>query len=50
MWSEVSETLLDRLRSDANVRAELGALESDVTAGKVSPAAGARRLLDRFSA
>jgi GTPase len=50
MWSEVSETLLDRLRSDAHVRAELGALESDVIAGKISPAAAARRLLDRFSA
>jgi LAO/AO transport system kinase len=50
MWSEVSETLLDRLRSDPRVRAELGALESDVIAGKVSPAAAARRLLARFSA
>jgi LAO/AO transport system kinase len=50
MWSEVSETLLERLRSDSSVRAELGALEADVIAGKISPAAAARRLLDRFSA
>jgi LAO/AO transport system kinase len=49
MWSEVSETLLDRLRSDARVRAELGALEADVVAGRIAPAAAARRLLDQFS-
>jgi LAO/AO transport system kinase len=49
MWSEVSETLLDRLRSDARVRTELTTLESEVVAGKISPAAAAGRLLDRFS-
>jgi LAO/AO transport system kinase len=48
MWSEVSETLLDRLRSDSHVRAELGAMEADVVAGRISPTAAARRLLDRF--
>jgi len=50
LWSEVSETLLERLRSDARVRAELGDLESDVVAGRISPTAAARRLLERFSA
>jgi LAO/AO transport system kinase len=49
MWSEVSETLVERLRSDARVRREVGALEADVVAGKVSPTAAARRLLDDFS-
>jgi LAO/AO transport system kinase len=50
MWSEVNETLLDRLRSDAQVRDELGPLEADVVAGTISPTAAARRLLDRFRA
>ncbi len=49
MWSEVSETLLDRLRSDARVRADLDALEADVVGGRTSPAAAARLLLERFS-
>jgi GTPase len=49
MWSEVSETLLERLRADARVRAELDALETDVVAGRTSPTAAARLLLDRFS-
>jgi LAO/AO transport system kinase len=50
MWSEVSETLLERLRSDAWVRADLDTVEADVVAGRTSPTAAARRLLDRFSA
>jgi LAO/AO transport system kinase len=49
MWSEVSETLLDRLRADDRVHADLGELEADVVAGRVSPTAAARLLLDRFS-
>jgi len=49
MWSEVSETLLERLRADRQVRAELDALEADVVAGRTSPTAAARLLLDRFS-
>ncbi len=47
MWSEVSETLLERLRSDAHVRAEVDRLEADVVAGRTSPTAAARELLDR---
>jgi LAO/AO transport system kinase len=50
MWSEVSETLLERLRSDARVRADLDTLEADVVSGRTSPTAAARVLLDRFSA
>ena len=42
MWSEVSETLLERLRSDAHVRAEVDRLEADVVAGRTSPTAAAR--------
>ncbi|HEV7524356.1 MAG TPA: methylmalonyl Co-A mutase-associated GTPase MeaB [Acidimicrobiia bacterium] len=48
MWSEVSETLLERLRTDAQVRAGLDALEADVGAGRISPTAAARSLLERF--
>ena len=50
MWSEVSETLLERLRADARVRTDLDALEADVIAGRTSPTAAARLLLDRFCA
>jgi LAO/AO transport system kinase len=49
MWSEVSETLLERLRDDGRVRADLDVLEADVVAGRTSPTAAARLLLDRFS-
>ena len=46
MWSEVSDTLLEQFRADpASARAEVDALEADVTAGAVSPSAAARRLL-----
>ncbi|HUI47833.1 MAG TPA: methylmalonyl Co-A mutase-associated GTPase MeaB [Acidimicrobiia bacterium] len=48
MWSEISETLLERLRSDARIRSEVTALERDVAAGLMSPAAAARLLLGRF--
>jgi LAO/AO transport system kinase len=48
MWSEVTETLVERLRADAGVRAEVDALEADVGAGRVSAAAAARQLLRRF--
>jgi hypothetical protein len=45
MWSEVSDTLLEQFRADPRVATEVEALEADVTAGIVSPAAAARRLL-----
>jgi LAO/AO transport system kinase len=48
MWSEVTDTLLDELRADAAVRAEIEALEADVSAGRISPAAAARRVLGAF--
>jgi LAO/AO transport system kinase len=43
MWAEISDTLLDRVRQAP----ELEALERDVAAGRISPAAAARRLLER---
>ncbi|MDQ1435314.1 MAG: GTPase [Actinomycetota bacterium] len=50
MWSEVSETLLERLRADPRVRVDVDGLEADVVSGRTSPTAAARRLLERFSA
>jgi LAO/AO transport system kinase len=49
MWSEVSETLLERLRADPRVRADVHGLEADVVSGRTSPTAAARQLLERFS-
>jgi LAO/AO transport system kinase len=49
MWSEVSETLLERLRADPRVRADVNGLEADVVSGRTSPTAAARQLLERFS-
>jgi LAO/AO transport system kinase len=46
MWAEVTETLVDRLHADKRVRTEVDRLEADVRAGRMSPAAAARRLLD----
>ena len=45
MWSEVTETLVERVKCDPRVRAELDALEADVSSGRISAAAAARRLL-----
>ena len=48
MWSEVTETLLDELRSDTAVRARIDALEEDVRCGRISPAAAAGHVLAAF--
>ncbi len=48
MWSEVSDTLTERFRTDPAVRARLDGLERDVVAGKVSPSAAAHQLLEAF--
>jgi LAO/AO transport system kinase len=50
LWSEIGDTLLDRFRADAAVTALVDDIEADVTAGRTTPAAGARRLLDAFHA
>jgi LAO/AO transport system kinase len=47
MWAEVTETLVERMQHDARSRADVEGLEADVRAGRISPAAAARRLLDR---
>jgi LAO/AO transport system kinase len=49
MWSEVSETLLERLRADPRVRADVNGLEAEVVHGRTSPTAAARQLLERLS-
>ncbi|MGQ0823941.1 MAG: methylmalonyl Co-A mutase-associated GTPase MeaB [Actinomycetota bacterium] len=46
MWSEISDTLVDRFCTDATVRAAIVALEPEVASGRVSPSAAARRLLE----
>jgi LAO/AO transport system kinase len=49
LWSEVNDELGGRFRRHPAVRAQLGAVEAEVAAGSLSPAAAARRLLDAFS-
>jgi LAO/AO transport system kinase len=48
LWSEVGETLLAALRAHPEVVARIGSLEADVSEGRISPAAGARTLLEAF--
>ena len=50
MWSEVSESLMDALRSDERVAELADRLEAAVTAGELAPAAAARQVLDAFLA
>jgi LAO/AO transport system kinase len=48
MWSEISETVLAALRAHPDVRRQIADLEAAVAAGRTSPAAAARRLLQAF--
>jgi len=48
MWSEVSETVLARLRTHPDVAGQLAGLEAAVMEGRMTPAAAARRLLQAF--
>ena len=48
MWNEVGETLLAALRRHPDVRRLVGGLEREVEAGKTTPAAAARRMLEVF--
>jgi len=50
MWSEVTDTMLEEVRADPEVNARIASLEADVTAGRVSAAAAARRVLMAFRA
>jgi LAO/AO transport system kinase len=45
---ELADALLDRLHGDAATAAAVEALEAEVAAGRLAPAAAARRLVDRF--
>jgi LAO/AO transport system kinase len=49
MWSEVTDTLLDRLHRDRAVAALIAPLEREVEAGETSPAAAANRILRALS-
>ena len=48
MWNEVGETLLAELRKHPDVKRLVGGLEREVEAGKSTPAAAARRMLEAF--
>lgn len=48
MWSEVNDTLIERLRAHPGVRERLPELESAVDAGDISPTAAAHDVLERF--
>jgi len=48
MWNEVGETLLVELRKHSDVKKLVAGLEREVEAGKTTPAAAARRMLEAF--
>jgi len=48
LWDEVSATLTDALKADAEVNKRLPEIEQLVIDGTLTPAAGARRLVDTF--
>ena len=48
MWSEVSESLIASLQSDAKVRKQIPAMEAAVSEGEIPPTVAAARLLDIF--
>ena len=50
MWTELRERLEARLRADAAAGPRVADVEGDVAAGRLAPAAGARRLLELFLA
>jgi len=48
MWSEVNESLMERLRADGAARQAVTAMEDDVAAGKRSPTEAAQAILAAF--
>jgi LAO/AO transport system kinase len=48
MWNEVGETLLSELRKHPEIKRQMGALEREVEAGRLTPAVAARRMLEVF--
>ena len=49
LWSEISESLIDRLRADAQVAAVITEVEAAVVAGTLPASVAATRVLDQFS-
>ncbi|MBU6329931.1 MAG: methylmalonyl Co-A mutase-associated GTPase MeaB [Acidobacteria bacterium] len=50
LWSEISDTLIDRFRADPGVAPMLAEAEAAVATGRHTPTHAARMLLDRFTA
>ncbi|WP_366657679.1 methylmalonyl Co-A mutase-associated GTPase MeaB [Fodinicurvata sp. EGI_FJ10296] len=48
MWSEIRDTLLERFRADAGVRARLAEIEQAVADGTITPSGAADTLLGTF--
>jgi LAO/AO transport system kinase len=48
MWSDVSDNLVEALKSDPEVREQLSTLEKATSEGRVPPTVAARTLLDTF--
>ena len=48
LWSEISDTLIDRFRADPVVSSMLEEAEAAVASGRRTPTRAARQLLDRF--
>ena len=48
MWSEISDSLLERLRADRGASKVARTLEAEVRAGRVPPTAAADRVLRAF--
>ena len=48
LWREVEETLIATIRADARLAPAVAALEAEVAAGTLAPAAAARRIVERL--
>jgi LAO/AO transport system kinase len=48
LWHELSDSLIEALKADPHVAQQLGALETQVGAGKIAPGTAARNLLAGF--
>ena len=48
MWNEVGETLLAEVRKHSGVKRLVAGLEREVEAGRTTPAAAARAMLEAF--
>ena len=48
MWSEIREGLMSTLKANRGVARRLPELEAEVAAGRITPAAAARKLLEAF--